>query len=241
MNDELNTRYVLTELGMRSLAARAGVPRDTFARHGGVTFLDPTEADDPSRVIRHRKHTIGVNRFFARLAADARHGGWHLNEWRNEAESTRRFVDENGRTSWIRPDGSGVLVRGRQSRAFLLEYDRGTLDAGDYPAKFEGYRRYFEAGAWQEDFDARPAVLFVCADDGAEERVARACRASAGLRRAWFTTEWRFERDTRNQAGLLGRVWLPVAWGDRSDLEEALVASPGKQNRGDTGTGQFHD
>jgi len=36
-------------------------------------------------------------------------------EWRSEAESTRRFVTEDGRTSWIRPDGSGVLARGAES------------------------------------------------------------------------------------------------------------------------------
>ena len=78
MNHDLNRRYVLTDLGMRSLAARAGVPSDTFARHGGVTFLAPGNPNDPARVIRHREHTIGVNRFFAQLAADANRAGWRL-------------------------------------------------------------------------------------------------------------------------------------------------------------------
>ncbi len=201
-------RYVLTELGMRSLAARAGVPSDTFARHGGVTVANAAVSDDPARVIRHREHTIGVNRFFARFAFDARHAGWRLDEWRNEAESTRRFVDSDGRTSWIRPDGSGVLVRCAESRSFLLEYDRGTLDAGDYRAKFDGYRRYFARRAWEGDFPSEPALLFVCSDDRAEERVWRATLEAGTDVALRSTTEWRFEHKPRSApAGLHGRIW----------------------------------
>jgi Replication-relaxation len=207
MNHNLNRRYVLTELGMRSLAARAGVPPDTYSRHGGVTFLDSTQSDDPARVIRHREHTIGVNRFFAQLAADARHAGWRLDEWRNEAESTRRFVDLDGRMSWIRPDGSGVLVRGAESRSFLLEYDRGTLDVGDYRAKFEGYLRYFARGAWEGDFPSEPVLLFVCSDDRAEERVALALRTLAPTLPVLMTTEWRYLPRGADRSGTLGSAW----------------------------------
>ena len=38
VNDVDEPRYLLTELGMRSIAARDGVPPAIFARHGGVTF-----------------------------------------------------------------------------------------------------------------------------------------------------------------------------------------------------------
>lgn len=206
MSDRHETRYVLTELGMRSLAAQAGVPTATFARYGGVTFIDRDESD-VERVLRNREHTIGVNRFFARLAHDARRAGWYLSEWRNEAESTRRFVTQDGRPSWIRPDGSGVLVRGGESRAFFLEYDRGTLDAGDYRAKFEGYRRYYARREWEEDFPSEPVLLFVCSDDRAEERV---CQASAGADADFpllSTTEWRFERAEKGAPGITGPIW----------------------------------
>ena len=119
-------------------------------RHGGVTFVSAQPS--PSRqVVRHREHTLGVNRFAARLALDARAAGWRLAEWRNEAESTHRFVAEDGRIAWIRPDASGVLARGGDARPFLLEYDRGTLDSGDYRAKFEGYRGY-AAAEWEDHF-----------------------------------------------------------------------------------------
>lgn len=206
MSNRHETRYVLTELGMRCLAAQAGVPAATFARHGGVTFIGDDESD-LERVLRHRDHTIGVNRFFARLAEDARRAGWHLAEWRNEAESTRRFVTRDGRTSWIRPDGAGLLVRGAESRPFFLEYDRGTLDAGDYRAKFEGYRHYYAGREWEEDFPSEPVLLFVCSDDRAEERV---CRAAAGADSGFSllsTTEWRFERLEKGVPGTTGPIW----------------------------------
>ena len=44
--------------------------------------------------------------------------------------------------AWIRPDGSGVIAVSGRRAPFLLEYDRGTLDSGDFAAKFGGYRRY---------------------------------------------------------------------------------------------------
>ena len=207
MNHDLNERYFLTELGMRSLAARAGVPPDTFARHGGVTVADAAESDGPARAIRHREHTIGANRFFAQLATDARRTGWRLDQWRNEAESTRRFVDAHGRMSWIRPDGSGVLVRGAESRPFLLEYERGTLDAGDYRAKFDGYLRYFARRAWEHDFPSEPMLLFVCSDARAEQRVAAAARTLAGDIPLLITSEGWAATRAGNRDGLLGPVW----------------------------------
>lgn len=206
MNDEHGKRHVLTDLGMRLLAARAGTPPDTFARHGGVMVVDANSSGGPARVIRHRAHTLGVNRFFAQLAQDVRQVGWRLAEWRNEAESSRRF-HQHDRSYWIRPDGAGVLVGGTESRPFLLEYDRGTLDAGDYRSKFEGYRRYFAAREWDDDFASEPALLFVCADDRAEQRVQLAALNAAPNLPLRSTTEWRYKRRSSSTAGLRGRIW----------------------------------
>jgi hypothetical protein len=203
MNDGHEARYVVTDLGMRVLAAMAGTPPGTFACHGGVTVPD---GDVPYRPVRMIEHTLGVNRFFVRLAEDARQAGWHLAEWRNEAESSHRFRQDD-RSYWIRPDGAGVLVVGRESHPFLLEYDRGTLDAGDYRGKFEGYRRYFAACEWDYNFATEPTLLFACADDRAERHVARALAANPGELPVLVTTEWRYQRDRQNHAGLLGPIW----------------------------------
>ncbi len=183
-------RYLLTALGMQSLAARAGVPPAIFARHGGVTVAPGPERPRP-RALRHREHTLGVNRVAARLARAARAAGWRLAQWRNEAESTHRFPAEDGRLVWIRPDASGVLVRGADARTFLLEYDRGTLDSGDYRAKLEGYRRYYAAPEWEGHFPCEPALLFVCSDRRAEHRVRLAVGGWAGEAEVFVIGEWR--------------------------------------------------
>src|SRR5690606_4091231 len=129
----LEARYTLRPRGLAYLAARDGVPPRRYERHAGFS-VPPVDPADPTRVlVAHREHLLGLNAFAARLAADAREAGWQL-IWRNEAQSTRRFVDEDGRW-WIRPDASGELRRGDRSQPFLIEYDRGTLDGGDYVSK----------------------------------------------------------------------------------------------------------
>ncbi len=216
-------RYLLTELGMRSIAARAGVPPAIFARHGGVTFVSAKKSSG-RRVVRHREHTLGVNRVAARLALDARAAGWRLAEWRNEAESTHRFVTDDGRNAWIRPDASGVLVRGAELRPFLLEYDRGTLDSGDYRVKFEGYRRYYAAREWEDHFPRQPTLLFVCSDHRAEHSVRRAAREWAGHASVLTTTESRIDPRGRHMHGLIvrasGHIGAPLEsarWADQTD------------------------
>ena len=209
------TRLLLTSLGLRLLARRDGVPPGRYARSAGVSAPGSDPGSGPTLrgtagAFRHRAHLLGVNRIFARLASDARGMGGRLTVCRNEAQSTRRFRHD-GRAAWIRPDGSGVLALGGGHTPFLLEYDRGTLDSGDFAAKFGGYRRYFLAGAWRQDFDAEPLLLFVCADDRAEEHVARAARRAerGSLTRLplRLTAEWRFGQGTLIAAGLLGPIW----------------------------------
>ena len=86
----------------------------------------------------------------------------------------------------------------------MLEYDRGTLDAGDYRAKFAGYRRYYAGREWEEDFPSEPLLLFVCSDHRAEERVARAAKSIAPDLPLLLTGEWRYMSDRGEDAGALG-------------------------------------
>ena len=202
--DQTNAaRYLATELCVRLLARRSDVPFSTFARRGGVTFVSADGAD-AVRAIHHRDHTIGVNRCFAGLAADAKRAGWRLAEWRNEAESTGRFVRYDGRASWIRPDGSGVLLRDTERCAFFVEYDRGTLDGGDYGPKLRAYEQYYGERRWEDDFRSPPLLLFICSERRSEDRVARAARSVAPDLFMAITCE---SRSATAPTGLLGSVW----------------------------------
>lgn len=125
---------------------------------------------------------------------------------RNETEPSHHFQADD-RHSWIRLDGSGVLVREGRAWPFLLEYGRGTLDAGNFRVKFFGYRQYYEFEVWWESFAVEPALLFVCADTRAENRVVAAANEVEWAMPLRLTSEWRVPRDPANARGLLGPVW----------------------------------
>jgi len=206
-------RLVLTDFGLHWLAGRDVVPPGRYAKYGIVAASDDAGERAGTRLdgfIRHFDHSVGLNRVFARLAEDARQVGHQLTEWRNEAESTRRFRDDD-RSYWIRPDGGGSLWSGEARHDFFVEYDRGTIDAAAYRSKLVGYHRYFATCQFETDFADPPTVLVVAADDRAEARAARAVRTAErefGSRLPLLMTgEWRYERDDRNGAGLFGRIW----------------------------------
>ena len=212
-DDSLRPRLVLADLGLRWLAARDLVPLSRYAKHGIVAATDDEGGTTGTRLegfVRHFDHSVGLNRVFVRFAEDARKVGQRLIEWRNEAESTRRFRDDD-RSYWIRPDGGGSLWNGEARHDFFVEYDRGTIDAAAYRSKLVGYHRYFTTRQFETDFASAPTVLVVAADDRAEEHAAHAVRAierEFGSRLPLLlTSEWRYERDARNDAGLLGPIW----------------------------------
>jgi len=218
MNHDDDVRYVLTEQGMRFLAARAGVPPSTFGEHGAVTYVKEADQGHTEHAVRHVEHTLGLNRFMVALARDARARGWRLAEWRNEAESTCRFSDGAGPAAWIRPDASGLIDTDGERVPFLVEYDRGTLDAGNYRGKFEGYRRYYASEAWRTAFKHEPALLFVCVDERAARHVSLAVGDDRGTP-LLITTEARFSRHGSNPEGCVGAVWrrqvpggVPMRW-----------------------------
>ena len=198
-----NDLWIATVLTLRLLAAAEGVPWRRFKPNGAVSAPG---ADGAAIRRRSMAHELGINRVFTQIAVDARVSGWRLGVWRNEAETSHHF-SHDGRQAWIRPDGSGALVVRGASRPFLLEYDRGTLDGGDFDEKFAAYRRYYAAQAWRAHFSTEPTLLFVCADDRAERRVVEAARRRASELPLWLTCEWRFTTDPRNACGLFGAVW----------------------------------
>jgi len=211
--------WCITERTLRMFADAEGVPWKRYELNGAVKAPGP---EDDSATRPSMAHQLGINHVFARFARDARAAGWQLRVWRNEAESAHRFVFD-GRKAWIRPDGSGTLHRGNEERAFLLEYDRGTLDAGDYRDKFSGYARYFEAGEWRDRFSTRPSLLFVCSDDRAERRVARAVETAALPLPIFITVEWRYDRVDERRGGIFGEIWRDQFDGPR---KSALIIEP---------------
>ena len=204
---------MLTDLGLRWLAACDGVAPRRYAEHGVIAATAASNGTTSTRLdglLGHFEHSVGVNRVLARFASDARRAGHHLAEWRSEAESTRRFGDGD-RSYWIRPDAGGSLLSRGTRREFLFEYDRGTERAAEYRSKLIGYLHYFGNRQFEQDGDERPTVLVVTVSDQAELRIADAVgdaqREFGSRLPLLLTTEWRFSRDPSNALGLLGPVW----------------------------------
>ncbi len=80
---------------------------------------------------------------------------------------------------------------------------------GDYEAKFGGYRRYYAAEPWAEEFRCAPVLVFVCSDDRAEARVMRAA-VDVSPPHVFTTSEWRFGDRTAAGTGLFGPIWQPI-------------------------------
>lgn len=169
------------------------LPRREMDLVAGAPLLEPPMRSSRSMGIRRLRATSGVSRQTASPPGFATH----------------RFVTEDGRASWIRPDGSGLLMRAADARPFLLEYDRGTLNASDYRSKLAGYRRYYAAREWQEHFPSEPVLLFVCTDERSEKRVARAASVAAVDFPLLSTTELRYLASA-GVRGTLGRIWRPA-------------------------------
>ncbi len=206
-------RYFLGRGGEQLLADRAGVPVALFREHGGIKPRKRGPDGEPL-FVRHVEHTTGVNRVVAQLARNARARGGRLVEMLGDAESAWPFVHSTDRY-WIRPDGSGILRAGGLLTPFMLEYDRGTLDGGDFATKFEGYRRFYASQAWRERYDREPLLLFVCADTRAARRVSNAAKAASLALPMQITTELRLAEGERGSGVFGGPVLADPTTGEQ--------------------------
>ena len=202
----------LTADGLALVAAQLGLSLGRAVRHLGLAGGGPEQSMGVRRrLLVSLAHTLGADAIFVSLVCTAKKLAAQgsddaLVEWRNAAACTRGH---------LRPDGYGLYRHAGQLYGFFLEYDRGTMSARDYLAKFAAYHEYRASGRFQRDYLGFPTVLVVTSDNSAEERIARAVRTAAIGRGPalplLLTCEWRLA-DPRNPYGLLGQVWRePVA------------------------------
>ncbi|HWO73726.1 MAG TPA: replication-relaxation family protein, partial [Dehalococcoidia bacterium] len=158
-------------------------------------------------LLRQFEHTVGVNRFFVRLIADAGAHGARVVRWLSASEATERF-EIGGETRWLRPDGAAdIHLAGRLHRVYL-EWDRGTVKLPDLVEKRRLYAAYYASLARTGVPEAnRPTTLLVTSSPlresilyGATEAAVDEVKASPGY---FFTTV-----DTLvGRVGPLAPVW----------------------------------
>ncbi len=210
-NPESSDEWVeATVTGLRLVAAHHGLSPSAATLSlglagGGIEH----PVGQRTTLIRQFDHTCGVNRVFVRFCELSRHQAatGHddaLVEWRNAAACARGH---------LRPDAYGVYRHHGQLFGFFLEYDRGTMSARDYAAKFTAYYAYRQTGRSEQDYDGFPTILMVTTDVLAEERIARAARAAAVGRDPLpllLTCQIRID-GSRTQQGLLAPIWRETA------------------------------
>ncbi|MDI6857186.1 MAG: replication-relaxation family protein [Dehalococcoidia bacterium] len=137
-------RYYLTDVGLKLLAARDGVPPRRYARYGIVAASTPKKQGGGrlGTLLRQLDHTVGVNRFFVRLIADGAKNGPRLIRWLSASEAAQRFTYGEA-THWLRPDGAGDIYWQGEIHRFYLEWDRGTVKLPDLVEKCRLYAAYY--------------------------------------------------------------------------------------------------
>ena len=139
-------RYHLTDVGLKLLAARDGVPPRRYARYGIVAAYMPKKQGGGrlGTLLRQLDHTVGVNRFFVRLIADGAKNGPRLVRWLSASEAAQRFTYGEV-THWLRPDGAGDIYWQGEVRRFYLEWDRGTMRWPDMIEKLRSYALFLRS------------------------------------------------------------------------------------------------
>jgi hypothetical protein len=198
----------LTVDGVDLVAAQQGLSVAKAVRYNGLVGGGPhQEIGARHLLLRNLEHTLGADAVFVELhrrlgVATATSGGDAVVEWRNAAACSRRRM---------RPDGYGMIRRCGETFGFFLEFDRGTMSARGYHAKWSGYYHYDESRAYERDYDGFPTILVVTTVNAAEQRIAASARAASVGRSAslplLLTSEWRIESDPSNPDGLLGSIW----------------------------------
>lgn len=182
-------RYVLTELGLRLLAARQRVPFRRFAEDGTFVALGENGRDTRLQtLLRQFEHTIGANSFFVRCLTARTDEDPRLVAWQSSFEATLEFDDGGGRRR-IRPDGGGQLRAGDSTCHFVLEWDRGTERIAALLAKLDRYAAFYRSQLREAGEPSR--LLVVCPTPHREAlfwNAAKAVFTSESSRRHLFTT-----------------------------------------------------
>lgn len=206
-------RFALAEAGLRLMAAAARCHVRYLAHRA-----EATNAPDPFAgmlvprglpgLLAQIEHLAGIYGFFELLVPL---GG--LRWWETGSLCTR-FYPFQGTWYGLRPDAVAEWASFQEDCPahpwrFFLEWDRGTMRAGELRRKMSAYARYLSSHEWAREYQTPPALLCVLPDVGQERalsRVALAQLAPCPVHVALYTTT----RRLLISAGLAAAIWRQV-------------------------------
>lgn len=177
-------RYALTEAGLRFQAIRHGLP-SSLAYLYKVRRREAPPEEPPFLAQRgawylwqQGAHTFGLYRCVREaLRLGVERGAYRVLDWKNSLEARLCYPHpQEQRSIFIYPDAELVYhVTGEaQPRSLLIEYDRGTMDEGNYQEKLARYAGYLAYAR-----GVLPPILFVLETPGAAALI-RAAKSTAG-------------------------------------------------------------
>jgi hypothetical protein len=205
-------RFALAEDGLRLMAA---------ASHCHVRYLvhrpDAADAPDPDAdtlgprglpgLLKQVEHIAGVYGFFDTLA------GLGCLHWWETGSICARFYQYQGIWHGIRPDAVAECQAenhaSKRSWRIWLEWDRGTMRAGELQRKMAAYARYLSSREWAREHQVPPTLLCVVPDRGQEHMLTRIALARLGsclIRFSLYTTT----RSLLLTPGISAPIWRQV-------------------------------
>lgn len=205
-------RIVLTETGLRLMAALLGVHLIHLAKRNGST--QRWQQRGSGYALHTIEHTAGIYRFLAKLQTQAKKLGQEVLWW----ETTRSFRRYHVQGAWqnLMPDALFAYQAKDAHVEAWLEWDTGSMHLKPMAVKFTSYAQYVRSQQYRQEHRTPPKLLLVAPQNGREQSlrtVAASVLGSLPLT-IWTTTE-----PLLNVQGPLGAIWKPLKPGGAIDEE----------------------
>ncbi|SKT87460.1 replication-relaxation family protein [Mycobacteroides abscessus] len=189
------TQRVLRRLEAHRLTARlhqrvGGIRRGSDSTVWQLTatgdrLLSVVDGDTRRRYVEPRKafiaHTVAVTGLAVTLIEALHDGRLEQLTLNGEPDNWRRFSGLHGRTEILKPDLHAITAFGDYEDHWLFERDLATEHPNVVVRKAHIYERFAATGAYQEQHDVVPAVLWIVPDEARQHALQRALRAARSL------------------------------------------------------------
>ncbi len=116
------------------------------------------------QLLRNSEHTDAVHRFLADTAERARNEGWEIVQI-DPPQRASRYFGYQGAVRAINPDAFVMMRRGKEVKAFFLEWERRAVRPSTMKDRLAPYFRYYSTDRPRDDHGFTPEVLIVVEDD----------------------------------------------------------------------------
>ena len=225
-------RMTLSDTGLAYLARRDRASVSAARKRWSVGPVDESQplrwrnvsGGRSRQLLRNIGHTAAVHGFIDALAAQARYQGWKVAQLDPPHRASRHFR-HGDRLRAVHPDAFGLLRRGREAWAFLLEWERRAVRPTTMSQRLAPYLRYYSTPRPTDDQGVRPHVLVVFDDDIAAGHFLRL--AEREMKRAGVQVPLRVSHQAAVEThGPLGRAWRTPGQEETAYLLPAPGESP---------------